>query len=100
MVLGKALRTKIVLTISYNADRSIERYKARLVILGNHQVHGESYEDTYASVRMFINFTAKGDLPPQQLNIMFAFGSRCGIRCRNSYSNQGVSKGVEDRGSK
>ena len=39
---GKALRTNIVLTIKYYTDGSIERYKARFVILGNHQVYGES----------------------------------------------------------
>jgi len=77
--IGKALRTKIVLTIKYNTDGSIERYKARFVILGNHQVYGESYEDTYApvasmpSVRMFINFAAKRGLPLHQLDIMTAF---------------------------
>jgi len=76
---GKALRTKIVLTIKYNTDGSIERYKARFVILGNHQVYGESYEETYApvaampSVRHFINFAAKRGLPLHQLDIMTAF---------------------------
>ena len=38
---GNALRTKIVLTIKYNTDGSIERYKARFVILGNMQVYGD-----------------------------------------------------------
>jgi len=76
---GKALRTKIVLAIKYNTDGSIERYKARFVILGNHQVYGESYEETYApvaampSVRLFINFAAKRGLPLHQLDIMTAF---------------------------
>ena len=77
--IGKALRTTIVLTIKYNTDGSIERYKARFVILGNHQVYGESYKDTYArvasmpSVLMFINFAAKRGLPLHQLDIMIAF---------------------------
>ena len=49
------------------------------MILGNHQVYGESYEETYApvastpSVRHFINFAAKRELPLHQLDIMTAF---------------------------
>jgi hypothetical protein len=76
---GKALRTKIVLTIKYNTDGSIERYKARFVILGNMQVYGDSYDETYApvasmpSVRLFINHAAKLGLPMHQLDIMTAF---------------------------
>ena len=76
---GRALGTKMVLTIKYNTDGSIERYKARFVILGNRQVYGESYGETYApvasmpSVRMFINFAAKKGLPMHQMDIMTAF---------------------------
>jgi hypothetical protein len=76
---GKALRTKIVLTIKYNTDGSIERYKARFVILGNMQVYGDSYDKTYApvasmpSVRLFINHAAKLGVPMHQLDIMTAF---------------------------
>jgi hypothetical protein len=77
--IGKALRTKIVLTIKYNTDGSIEIYKARFVILGNMQVYGDSYDETYApvasmpSVRLFINHAAKLGLPMHQLDIMTAF---------------------------
>ena len=76
---GRALGTKMVLTIKYNTDVSIEHYKARFVILGNRQVYGESYGETYApvasmpSVRMFINFAAKKGLPMHQMDIMTAF---------------------------
>ena len=76
---GRALGTKMVLTIKYNTDGSIERYKARFVILGNRQVYGESYGETYApvasmpSVRMSINFAAKKGLPMHQMDIMTAF---------------------------
>ena len=45
---GKPLGTKMVLTIKYNNDGTVERYKARFVVLGNHQVFGESYDETYA----------------------------------------------------
>ncbi len=39
-----------VLKIKRNADGSIERYKARLVIFGNRQVKGVHYFETYAPV--------------------------------------------------
>jgi hypothetical protein len=76
---GKPLKTKIILTIKYNTDGSIERYKARFVILGNYQVYGDSYGETYApvasmpSVRLFLNFAVQRDLPVHQLDIMTAF---------------------------
>lgn len=46
----KAIGSKWVFTIKYNADGAIERYKARLVCCGNHQVEGEDYEETFAMV--------------------------------------------------
>lgn len=46
----KAIGSKWVFTIKYNADGTIERYKARLVCCGNHQIEGEDYEETCAPV--------------------------------------------------
>ncbi len=74
---GRATGTKMVLTIKYNTDGSIERYEGRFVIFGNRQIYGESYGETYvpvasvSSVWMFINFVAKKGL--HQMDIMTAF---------------------------
>jgi len=44
----KSLRCKWVYKIKYNSDGTMERYKARLVILGNHQIKGIDYTGTFA----------------------------------------------------
>src|ERR1044072_219759 len=46
----KALGCKWVYHIKYNSDGTIERFKARLFVLGNHQEEGISYIDTFAHV--------------------------------------------------
>lgn len=55
---------KWVFRIKYKADSSIERYKARLVVLGNRQVAGIDFTETFApvakmtSVRLFLSVAA------------------------------------------
>lgn len=50
----KAIGSKWVYKIKYNSDSTVERYKARLVILGNNQVEGLDYKETFAPVAKMV----------------------------------------------
>lgn len=45
----RPISCKWVYHVKYNSDGSIQRFKARLVILGDHQVEGY-YKETFAHV--------------------------------------------------
>ena len=60
----KAIGCKWVYSIKLRSDGTLDRYKARLVALGNKQEYGINYEETFApvakmtTVRMVISIAA------------------------------------------
>lgn len=50
----KPIGCKWVYRTKYNADGSLDKYKARLVVLGNHQKPGEDYEQTFALIAKMV----------------------------------------------
>ncbi|GJV56042.1 retrovirus-related pol polyprotein from transposon TNT 1-94 [Tanacetum coccineum] len=75
----KALGCKWVYKIKYKSDGTIERFKARLVILGNHQVAGVDYSETFApvakmaTVRVFLAIAAAKQWELHQMDVHDTF---------------------------
>lgn len=74
-----ALGCKWVFWIKLKADGTLERYKARLVVLGNNQVEGIDYGETFApvakmtTVRIFLDIAAKQNYEVHQMDVHNAF---------------------------
>jgi len=75
----KPLGSKFVFTIKLRSDGSIDRYKTRLVVLGNKQQFGLDYEETFApvakmtTVRTIIAIAASESWQIHQLDVQNAF---------------------------
>lgn len=65
--------------MKYKADGTLERYKARLVALGNRQVEGVDYGETFApvakmdTIRLFLKVAAGRNYEVHQMDIHNAF---------------------------
>ncbi|GJY03915.1 retrovirus-related pol polyprotein from transposon TNT 1-94 [Tanacetum coccineum] len=75
----KALGCKWVYKIKYKSDGTIERFKGRLMILGNHQVVGVDYSETFTPVakmvivRVFLAIATAKQWELHQMDVHNAF---------------------------
>jgi len=75
----KALGCKWIYRIKYHSDGSIECFKTRLVILGNHQVVGIDFNETFAlvakmvTIRIVLVVAAAKDWELHQMDVHNAF---------------------------
>lgn len=77
----RVIGCKWVYKTKYRSNASIERDKARLVVLGNHQTEGEDFTDTFApvakmvSVRTFLAVVVAKNLEVHQLDVNNTFST-------------------------
>ncbi|KAL3502083.1 hypothetical protein ACH5RR_036532 [Cinchona calisaya] len=75
----KPLGSKLVFSIKLRPDGSIDRYKARLVVLGNKQQYGLDYDETFApvakmtTVRTIVALAASQSWSLHQMDVKNAF---------------------------
>jgi transposase InsO family protein len=99
---ARALPNKFVLKIKRHENGLVERYKARLVILGNLQAAGIDFDDTFAPVvdfavvRLMFAVAAKEGMHIHQMDVKTAFLN--GDMHRDVYMMQ--PKGFEQAGAK
>ncbi|RVW79104.1 Retrovirus-related Pol polyprotein from transposon RE1 [Vitis vinifera] len=73
------LGCKWVYSVKVRSDGSLDRYKARLVALGNNQEYGVNYEETFApvakmtTVRTILALAASSDWPLHQMDVKMLF---------------------------
>lgn len=75
----KPLGSKLVFSVKHRPDGSIDRYKARLVVLGNKQEYGLDYDETFApvakmtTVRTILALAASQSWSLHQMDVKNAF---------------------------
>lgn len=75
----KCIGSQWVFRVKFKADGTLERYKARLVALGNHQAEGLDYKQTFApvakltTVRLLLDIAAKRGYEVHQMDVHNAF---------------------------
>ena len=75
----KPIGCKWVYSVKLKSDGSLDRYKARLVALGNRQEYGIDYEETFApvakmtTVRTVLAIVASQSWPLYQMDVKNAF---------------------------
>lgn len=75
----KPLGSKFVFSVKLRSDGSIDRYKARLVVLGNKQEYGLDYDETFApvakmtTVRTILALAASQSWSLHQMDVKNAF---------------------------
>jgi hypothetical protein len=75
---GHAMKTKLILTLTYNNDYTL-KYKARLVVCGYSQIKGIDYKETFSPttstiiVMILLHVAASGNYPVANYDVTAAF---------------------------